>query len=131
MRRSAIALIIPLTLGLLVAPLVVEAQQARKVYRIGRLAPGSPGGNTLQIEVFRQALHELGYVEDQTIVLEERWAEGKLEWLPDLAAELVQLPVHVIVAGNVPAARAARQATGRIPIVLAGGDAVGVRSGCV
>jgi putative tryptophan/tyrosine transport system substrate-binding protein len=76
-------------------------------------------------DAFLQGLHELGYVEGQTIVLEERWAEGKLTRLPDLAAELVQLPVDIIVAGNVSAARAASQATQRIPIVLAGGDAVG------
>jgi putative ABC transport system substrate-binding protein len=74
---------------------------------------------------FRQGLHEVGYVEGQTIVLEERWAEGKLERLPDLAAELARLQVDIIVAADVPAARAARQATERIPIVLAGGDAVG------
>jgi putative ABC transport system substrate-binding protein len=76
-------------------------------------------------DAFLQGLHELGYVAGQTIVLEERWAEGKLTRLPDLAAELVQLPVDIIVAGNVSAARAASQATQRIPIVLAGGDAVG------
>jgi putative ABC transport system substrate-binding protein len=74
---------------------------------------------------FRQGLHEVGYVEGQTIVLEERWAEGKLERFPDLAAELARLQVDIIVAADVPAARAARQATERIPIVLAGGDAVG------
>jgi putative ABC transport system substrate-binding protein len=64
-------------------------------------------------------------VEGQTIVLEERWAAGQLERLPDLAAELVRLQVDIIVATDVPAARAARQATERLPIVLAGGDAVG------
>src|SRR5262249_34868075 len=74
---------------------------------------------------FRQGLHELGYVEGQTFVLEERWAEGQLERLPDLAAELVQLPVDLIVAAEVLSARASRQAMERIPIVLAGGDAVG------
>jgi len=64
-------------------------------------------------------------VEGQTLVLEERLAEGKLERLPDLAAELVRLQVDIIVAGNATAARAASQATERIPIVVAGGDAVG------
>jgi len=74
---------------------------------------------------FLQGLHALGYVEGQTIVLEERWAEGQLERLPALAAELVQLQVQVIVAGNPIAARAVSQATERLPIVLAGGDVVG------
>jgi putative ABC transport system substrate-binding protein len=76
-------------------------------------------------DAFLQGLHELGYVEGQTIVLEERWAEGKLERLPDLVAELVQLQVHVIVTGTATVARVTSQATGRIPIVVAGGDAVG------
>jgi putative tryptophan/tyrosine transport system substrate-binding protein len=60
-----------------------------------------------------------------SIVLEERWAEGQLERLPDLAAELVRLQVEVIVVGGVAAARAARQTTPRIPIVVATGDALG------
>jgi putative ABC transport system substrate-binding protein len=76
-------------------------------------------------DAFLQGLHALGYVEGQTIVLEGRWAEGHLQRLPDHAAELVRLQVDVIVAGNVPSARAASQATQRIPIVVAGGDAVG------
>src|SRR5262245_34425597 len=118
---TARALLVMLVLGLLVAPLCSDAQPPTNVYRIGLLNAGT--GPSL--EPFRQGLRDLGYVEGQTIVLVERWAEWQLERLPDLAAELVQLQVHVIVVGNVPTARAASQATGRIPIVLAGGDAVG------
>jgi putative ABC transport system substrate-binding protein len=110
------------TLSILVAPLIAHAQPAKKVYRIGRLAPGSPGGNPFQ-EVFRQALHEIGYVEGQNLVIEYRWAEGQQERLPALAAELVQIPVDVLVpSGGSTAIRAAQQATRTIPIVMVGGS---------
>jgi putative ABC transport system substrate-binding protein len=107
------------------APLVADAQPAGKVYRIGRLNPGSPEGNPY-IEVFRQALHELGYIEGQNLVIEYRWAEGRPERLPDLAAELVRLKVDVIVTVAAAATRAVQHATRTIPIVMAGGsDPVG------
>src|SRR5262245_43455154 len=113
-------LLIILVLGLFVAPLVSDAQPGGKVYRIGRLPPGSPEGNLL-IETFRQALHELGYIEGQNLVIEYRWAEGQDERLPALAAELVRLPVDVLVpSGGGPAIRAAQQATRTIPIVMVG-----------
>jgi putative ABC transport system substrate-binding protein len=112
-----VGVIVTLTLSILVAPLATNAQQPTKVYRIGRLAPGSPGHPST--EVFRQALHELGYIEGQNLVMEYRWAEGRDERLPDLAAELVRLPVDVIVASG-GAIHAARQATRTIPIVMVG-----------
>jgi ABC-type uncharacterized transport system substrate-binding protein len=121
----AVGCMITLILSLLGAPLAAEAQPPAKVPRIGVLSGWSLTTDARHREAFLQGLHELGYVEGQTIVLEERWAEGHLQRLPDLAAELVRLPVEIIVAGNVPAARAARQATARLPIVVAGGDAVG------
>jgi putative tryptophan/tyrosine transport system substrate-binding protein len=121
---TALALIVMLALSCTVTS-AVEAQQPTKVYRIGVLSSWSLTTDARNRDAFLQGLHALGYVEGQTIVLEERWAEGQPERLPDLAAELVRLPVALIVAGNVPAARAARQATERLPIVLAGGDAVG------
>jgi len=117
--------IVALTLSLLAAPLAAEAQPTPPVPRIGVLAAFSSTAEVRNHDAFRHGLHALGYVEGQTIVLEERWAEGQPERLPALAAELVRLPVALIVVGNVPAARAARQATDRLPIVLAGGDAVG------
>jgi putative ABC transport system substrate-binding protein len=77
------------------------------------------------VEAFRQGLRDLGYVEGQNLVIESRWAEGRLERLPDLAAELVRLQVEVIVAGGASAIRAAQHATHTIPIVMAGtSDAV-------
>jgi putative ABC transport system substrate-binding protein len=119
-------LLLTLASGILVVPLSSDAQRPVQVHRIGVLVGGAPDPERVRDrEAFRQSLHDLGWVEGQNLTIEVRWAEGRYERLPDLAAELAQLQVQVIVAGNVAAARAARQATGRIPIVLAGGDAVG------
>jgi putative tryptophan/tyrosine transport system substrate-binding protein len=122
MRRSAIALIIPLALGLLVAPLAAEAQQAGPVHRIGLLhpfVPPPPSESDARAEAFRQELHALGYVEGQNLVMEIRYAEGSEERLRDLAAELVRLQVDVMVAMGPAASRAAQHATRTIPIVMA------------
>jgi putative tryptophan/tyrosine transport system substrate-binding protein len=119
-------LLLTLASGILVVPLSSDAQRPVQVHRIGVLVGGAPDPERVRDqEAFRQSLHDLGWVEGQNLTIEVRWAEGRYERLPDLAAELAQLQVQVIVAGNVAAARAARQATGRIPIVIAGGDAVG------
>jgi len=107
-----------LALALLAAPLAVEAQQAGKVARIGYLA-GSLAGDPRLPEAFRQGLRDHGYVEGRNVVIEYRDAEGKLERLPALAAELVALNVDVIVAVSTLHALAAKQATGTIPIVFA------------
>jgi putative ABC transport system substrate-binding protein len=105
---------------LLAAPLVAEAQPAAKVARIGWLGANLAGGPHL-IEVFRQGLRDLGYVEGRNVVIEIRDAEGKFERFPTLAAELVALKVDVIVAGGATRAiLAATQATKTIPIVFAG-----------
>ena len=95
-----------------------EAQQAAKVPRIGLLA-GTLAVGSRTVEAFRQGLRDLGYVEGRNLVIEYRDAEGKLERLPALAAELVALKVDVIVASNTPAALAAKQATRTLPIVFA------------
>ena len=107
--------------GLLAAPLAVEGQQAGKLYGIGFLSPSSPSDRTIQrfLENFRNGLGELGYVEGQNITIESRWAAGKYDRLPGLAAELVRLKMDVIVTGAVPAIRAAKEATSTIPIVMA------------
>src|SRR5215831_20741923 len=90
--------------------------------RIGFLS----GGTTeLLLADFRQGLKELGYVEGQNVVIEERYAEGRADRLPVLATELVGLPVDVIVAAGAPAAQAARAATGTVPIVVVAGDPIG------
>jgi len=103
---------------LLAAPSAAEAQQAAKVARIGWLAVNLAPNLHLS-EAFRQGLRDLGYVEGRNLVIEYRDAEGKLERLPALAAELVALKVDVIVAGGTLAALAATQATKTIPIVFA------------
>jgi putative ABC transport system substrate-binding protein len=112
--------------GLLAAPLAATAQQTGKVYRIGYLSGGSSTLTHL-IDAFRQGLRELGWVEGQNIVIDYRFAEGRYDRLPDLAAELVRLKVDVIVASPSPPAAAAKNATGTIPIVMigAGADPVG------
>ena len=112
-------------IALLVAPLAVEAQQTAKVVRIGYLAANLAANRHMQ-EAFRQGLRDLGYVESRNVVIEYRSAEGKLERLTALAAELVALKVDVILAGATPAALAAKQATRTLPIVFAAaGDPVG------
>jgi putative tryptophan/tyrosine transport system substrate-binding protein len=109
---------------LLVFGIPAEAQQSKKVPRIGVLRPGLAAAPNY--EAFRQGLRELGYVEGQNVVLEFRDGEAKAERLPDLASELVRLKVDVIVTSSTPAIQAAKQATGTIPIVMAfSGDPVG------
>src|SRR2546430_10764958 len=105
---SALRGIMILTLSLLAVPLTVEAQPAAKVARIGWLGGTSPAVNPAVLEAFRHGLREHGWVEGQNIIIEYRWAEGRFERLPDLAAELVRLPVDVIVpVASDPAIRAA------------------------
>jgi putative tryptophan/tyrosine transport system substrate-binding protein len=121
MNRGAlrrIGLLITLALGFLWPLLWSEAQPPPKVPRIGVLWPDSSTAASRLDEAFRQGLHELGYVEGQTIVLEERWAEGKLERLPDLTAELVRLQVDVIVATYTPVVVAVKKTETQIPVVF-------------
>jgi putative ABC transport system substrate-binding protein len=116
------ALVVTLALAFLLAPLAGEAQQTTNVPRIGHLflQPWSVTGHLR--DAFRQGLRELGYVEGQNIVIEFRNAEGRLERLPALAAELVGLKVNVIVAAPEVCIQAAKQATRTIPIVMALSD---------
>jgi putative ABC transport system substrate-binding protein len=106
-----------LTLAIFVAPLADNAQPSAKVARIGYLTTTGGSGSPLP-EAFRQGLQDLGYVEGKTIAIAYRSAEGKLERLPALAAELVQLPVDVIVAQSTAAAQSAKDTTTTIPIVM-------------
>ena len=123
---SAAIFIVVLALGILALPLSVYAQAQGKVWRIGFLSATSPSSNAESIEALRQGLRELGYAEGQNIVIEYRWAEGRFERLPDLAAELVRLKVDVIVASTGQAALAAKNSTATIPIIMVGpSDPVG------
>jgi putative tryptophan/tyrosine transport system substrate-binding protein len=102
-----------------------EAQQKVKVAKIGWLGSGSSSGPGSLRVVFRQVLHEIGYVEGKNIVFEHRFAEGKLDRLPALADELVRLKVDVLLTSSTNEALAAKNATRTIPIVfLGGGDPV-------
>src|SRR6202140_5945732 len=114
-RRHVLALVA----GALAAPLASFAQQPTKIPRIGFLHPASPGGVPgMRLEAFRDALHELGYVEGKNVQLEGRWGNGEFERLQKLAAELVQLKVDVIVAATAPSEIAVHRATRTIPIVM-------------
>ena len=121
MRRSAIGLIVIVALAILVAPLTAEAQQpTKKVPRIGVLSPQpSAEPPTVQREPFARGLRALGWTPGVDILIEYRYAEGDVGRLPALVAELVQLPVDVIVARGNTAIRAVQQATTTIPIVMA------------
>jgi putative ABC transport system substrate-binding protein len=112
-----------LSILLIIAVVVVSAiaeaqQQPKKIPRIGYLGAASLFAIPKRIEAFRQGLRERGYVEGKNIVIEYRWAEGKLDRLPALAAELVRLKVDVIVTGGPTNTRAAKEATSTIPIVM-------------
>jgi putative tryptophan/tyrosine transport system substrate-binding protein len=104
---------------LVAAGAVAQAQQPTRVPRIGYLTASTPSGMSARVEAFRQGLRELGYIEGKNIVIEWRFAEGKLDRLPALAAELVRLKVDVIVTSAPPATRPAKEATSTIPIVMA------------
>jgi putative tryptophan/tyrosine transport system substrate-binding protein len=105
------------TAVLLTVAVVAEAQQSKKVPRIGILSPLSSSADDL-LDAFRQGLRELGYVEGRNIVIEYRSAEGRNDRLPELAAELVRLKVDVLVTTGPAAVGAGKQATSTIPIVM-------------
>jgi putative tryptophan/tyrosine transport system substrate-binding protein len=111
-----VILILTLALGIFMAPRAAEARQPVKVHRIGVLMFTS---SPVAIEELRQGLHELGYVEGRNLTLEVRSAEGRAERLADLAAELVHLPVDLIVAHTTAGVLAAKHATTTLPIVAA------------
>jgi len=103
---------------LLAVAVIAEAQQPKKVPRIGFLNASSPSSVADRLDAFRQGLRELGYLEGKDIVVEYRHAEGKQDRLNDLAGELVRLRVEVIVAGGTASAQAAKRMTKTIPIVM-------------
>jgi putative ABC transport system substrate-binding protein len=124
MRKNVIRFTLSAMLFALSVP--ANAQEPKKVPRIGFLLARSPSSNPARIEAFRQGLRELGYVEGKNIIIERRHHEGKLDRFPALAAELVRLKVDIIVTLGPPAARAAKEATVTIPIVMMQvGDPVG------
>jgi ABC-type uncharacterized transport system substrate-binding protein len=107
-----------MTMTALAAPFAAEAQQDRKVRRIGYLDQGSASANQPYLEALRQGLRDLGWIEGQNLAVEARFAEGKTDQLPALAADLVRSRMDVIVTWSTPAALAAKRATTSVPIVI-------------
>jgi putative ABC transport system substrate-binding protein len=131
MKKAAVPSIL-VAVVLLAVAVIAEAQQPKKVPRIGYLSPFDPSGESARSEAIRLALRELGYIEGQNIAIEYRYAEGKRDRQPELAAELVRLKVDIIVVagGEVPI-RAAMNATKTIPIVMSGRGIDPVEAGFV
>src|SRR5258707_1363141 len=122
-RREFIAL---LGSGVVGWPLAARAQQSAKVPRIGYLGGATPSAQGQWLAAFVQRLRELGWIEDRTIAIEYRWAEGRSERFAEIAAEFVRLKVDVIVTWGTASVVAAMQVTSVIPIVFAtAGDPVG------
>jgi ABC-type uncharacterized transport system substrate-binding protein len=117
--KKAVVLSNLVAVAVLAVGVIAEAQQPGKLPRIGLLFTNESSPPSPNVETFRQGLRELGYVEGKNILLEYRYAEGKLDRLPHLAEELVRLPVDVIVTATSPAIQAAKRATDTIPIVFA------------
>ncbi|HEU4350392.1 MAG TPA: ABC transporter substrate-binding protein [Burkholderiales bacterium] len=106
-------------------PIVARAEQPAKVTRIGFLGAVSAEDLRIHLDALREGLRDLGHVEGKNLIIEYRWAEGKYDRLPKLAAELVRLDVSIIVTHGTPGSLAAKRATATVPIVMAiSGDAV-------
>ena len=117
MKRAAVPSIL-VAVVLLAVAVIAEAQQPKKIAKIGYLLPSTPAAAAHLLEAFRQGLRELGYVEGKTIVMELRYGEAKAERLPELARELVRLKVDVIVTATDVAIAAVKRETQTIPIVM-------------
>jgi putative ABC transport system substrate-binding protein len=113
------AFITGFAVGALLASRSADAQKARGMQRVGWLSPASAANDLSNLEALRAGLREVGYLEGQNITIEARWADGRSERLPQLAAELVRLPVDVLCTAGSQASGAAKQATSTIPIVFA------------
>jgi ABC transporter substrate binding protein len=116
MRSKSVLTILLLAL---IAPISGEAQSIGTVYRVGLLLTTTPSDAAHLIKALTEGLRELGYVEGRNVVFERRFAEGRQERLPALAAELVQLKVDILVTGSNPVIAAVKQATATIPVVMA------------
>jgi putative ABC transport system substrate-binding protein len=131
MKRAAVPSILVVVV-LLVVAVITEAQQPKNVPRIGYLAAGDSATESTRAEAIRLALRERGYIEGQSIAIESRYAEGKRDRLPELAAELVRLKVDlIVVAGGDGPIRAAKNATKTIPIVMGGTGPDPVKAGFI
>jgi putative tryptophan/tyrosine transport system substrate-binding protein len=131
MKKAAVPSIL-VAVVLLAVGVTAEAQQPKKVQRIGYLSPSDAATESTRSEPIRRALRELGYIEGQNIAFEYRYAEGKVDRFPELAAELVRSKVDIILAaGGTRLVMAAKNATKTIPIVMAGQGIDPIRAGFV
>jgi putative tryptophan/tyrosine transport system substrate-binding protein len=131
MKRAAVPSIL-VAVVLLALAVIAEAQQPKKVYRLGYLSAQEPARESARAEAIRRALRELGYIEGQNIAIEYRYADGKIDRFPELAAELVRLKVDIIVvsAGG-GYIQAVKNATKTIPIVMTGVGTDPVKAGLI
>ena len=131
MKKAAVSLIL-VAVVLVALGVIAEAQQPKKVFRIGYLSTNDPAGESIRAEAIRLALRKLGYIDGQNIVIEYRYAEGKQDRWPALAAELVRLKVDIIVVtGGTGQTRAAKNATKTIPIIMVGAGRDPVEAGLI
>jgi putative ABC transport system substrate-binding protein len=122
-----IGLAVVLVLGVLTAPLAADAQQPETKVRIGFLSSSSPDRERPRLTALQQGLRELGYWDGQNIWIEQRYAGGNFQRLPELAVELARVKVDILVVAGAPATGAAKNATSAIPIVMVGvADPVGI-----
>ena len=127
MKKAAVVAVVLLALGV-----IAEAQQPKKVSRIGYLSSFDPAGEAARAEGIRRALREIGYLEGQNIAIEYRYADGKMDRAREFAAELVHLKVDMIVtAGGTGIVQAAKNATKTIPIVIVSSGSDPVEAGFV
>src|SRR5262245_54247751 len=132
MKKAAVPSILIAAI-LLAVVVMVEAQQPKKVYRIGYLSNTDPAGESARVEAIRRALRDLGYIEGQNIAIEYRYGEGKIDRVPELVAEFMRLNVDIIVVagGTRLWVRPAMNATKTIPIVMVGSGTDPVEAGLV
>jgi putative ABC transport system substrate-binding protein len=121
-----------IVVALVVCGAAVQAQQPKKVPRIGYLSALDPARESVRAKEIRQSLRALGYIEGQNIVIEYRYRQGKPDRYPEVAAELVRLKVNlIVVAGGAPVVHAIKNTAKTIPIVMMGGGADPVEAGLV
>ena len=131
MKRAAVPSIL-VAVVLLALGVIADAQQPKKITRIGYLLAGDPTSESARFEAIRLALRERAYIEGENIAIVYRYSQGKNDRLPELAAELVRLQLDIILAsGGVPAIQAAKNATKTIPIVMTGGGGNPVKAGLI
>jgi putative ABC transport system substrate-binding protein len=118
MKQRRAVLVLMISLGAVLAPVIAQAQAAAKVARVGWMSRGNPGAADANMDSFRQGMRELGYVEGHSFRIEARYADGKPEIMPEQAAELERSGVDVIITGPFEALLAAKRSTTRVPIIM-------------